>query len=539
MSFIIISIDIKEYLPISFNYEDFKFIFSHNKHVFGDEISFISKNKIIQKIKLEQKDINFSVKVIKRDSLIGVCNFIIPYKNILSKQIQNYETECLINMTDSTKRILSIGNINLKLKICCEIRNIEKYKEIIQSNKQKFLIVNKKAYKSKININSVKIHHFIYTKKNSNQVKNLNHLDTEEDNINLNMNNNNLVYNKPRNYSKKKLKKIIGDENDSLNSLDEEKILSKSKETNEFTNNEFSDFVHNLIKENPLEDLMKMNNIDEMILITKNNIVKFLNYQQEMNNLIKEQIDKNNEFRKLLKKYSQKYANKIKKWKILEKKQKINGINKKLINSKVISSVNKIIEIKNNEINLFKEISNNCDEYDYNIEYNLNINEINNLNDNNKNNYNILYNLLRNCISKFGKNENIMKIIPKNLRDINNNLNNNETEVNCLDTSLADNDDNFINIKNCEENENSKLKYIESNSNDEIDYELDEYLKAFYENNKNIPIIMFKKIHDNNYKYGKKQIIAIEEGDTIKIKDDNGIFPLNKFLELNAYIPQE
>ena len=80
MSYIIITISITEYSPQTFNFEDFKFIFSYNQQIFGDEISFMSKNKIIQKIKLEQKDINFSIKVIKKDSLIGICDFILPNK---------------------------------------------------------------------------------------------------------------------------------------------------------------------------------------------------------------------------------------------------------------------------------------------------------------------------------------------------------------------------------------------------------------------------------------------------------------------------
>ena len=538
MSFIIIAIDILEYLPTSFDYENFKFIFSHNKQVFGDEISFFSKNKIIQKIKLEQKDINFSVKVIKRDSLIGICNFIVPYKTILSKKIQKYEKECIINMADSTKRILSINDINLKIKICSEIRYIEKVKEIIKDYKQKFLIVNKKIDKNNQNINSKKIHHFIYKKKNNNQEKNLN---------------NNLVYNKPRNYSQKKLKKLSVDKNDSLGliSLDNEEMLYKA---DEYIENEFYDFVQKLIKENPLENLLKMDDVDEMILFTKNNLIKFLNYQKEMNNLIKNQMDKNDEYYEYLKKYSQKYANNLKKLKILEKKQKIYDIKKCLYNNNnKISNINKIIELKNKEIDLFKEINNNHDHsecyYDYDIEDNLNINEINNLNDNNnnKNNnnyiYNILINLLKNCISKFGKNEKIMSVIPERFNDLDNNFNDKESETNFLDISLADNnDDNDIEIKNEEEDKNNKnktLKYIESNANDEIDYELNEYLNEFYRSNKSIPIIKFKKMHDNNYKYGKIQIIVIEEGNTFKIKDDNGVFSLNKFLELNASIQKE
>ena len=540
MSYIIITINILEYFPISFNYEDFKFIFSHNKQVFGDEISFISKNKIIQKIKLEQKDINFSVKVIKMDSLIGICNFILSYKNILLKKIPTYEKECLINMTDSTKRILSINNINLKIKIYCEIKYIDKDKdkEIIKNNDQKPLLVTKNK---KIN-NSIKNKKFIYTKKTNIQQKELNQSNSEnneENNINIishNNKNNNSIYNKPRNYSQKKLKRINVEKNDSMDMEEEE--LSKNQD---IIDEKLYKFVSNLIKENPLENLARMNDIDEMMLFTKNNIIKFLNYQKEINHEISNVMEKNDDNYKLLEKYSQKYLNNMKKLKILEKKQKINDIKHKLYKNNLKSNIYKIIEIKNNEINLFKEINNSKNNNiiieDEDIEDNLNINEINNnLNNNSdKDNkkYNILIDLLKNCILQFGNNEKIMKIIPKNIID---NFNSNENDLNSLDISLVDNDENIIEDKNNEENKKNKLKYIESNVNDEIDFELDNYLKEFYENNENVRIIKFKKVHDNNYNYGKIQIIVIEEGNTIKIKDDKGIFSINEFLELNSSI---
>ena len=200
------------------------------------------------------------------------------------------------------------------------------------------------------------------------------------------------------------------DKNDSLGliSLDNEEMLYKADENIE---NEFYDFVQKLIKGNPLENLLKMDDVDEMILFTKNNLINFLNYQQEMNNLIKNQINKNDEYYEYLKKYSQKYANNLKKLKILEKKQKIYDIKKCLYNNNnKISIINKIIQLKNNEIDLFKEINNNHDHsecnYDYDIEDNLNINEINNLNDSNNktnNSYNILINLLKNCIQNLEK----------------------------------------------------------------------------------------------------------------------------------------
>ena len=136
-----------------------------------------------------------------------------------------------------------------------------------------------------------------------------------------------------------------------------------------------------------------------------------------------------------------------------------------------------------------------------------------------------------------------MSIIPERFKDLNYNFNDKESEINRLDISLADNNgDNDIDIKDDGEDEGNKnkaLKNIESNANDEIDYELNDYLNEFYGRNKSIPIIKFKKMHDNNYKYGKIQIIVIEEGDTFKIKDDNGVFSLNKFLELNASIQRE
>ena len=90
--------------------------------------------------------------------------------------------------------------------------------------------------------------------------------------------------------------------------------------------------------------------------------------------------------------------------------------------------------------------------------------------------------------------------------------------------------------KGDDESKNQKLEYVISNVNDEIDYELDNYLKEICRNNKNVKINKFNKIHDNNYKYGDIQIIIIEEGDNIKIKDDKGVFPIEYFLEINKHI---
>lgn len=542
MSYLFLSLEILNYYPSSFDFSEFKFIFSRNKTVYGDEISFISKNKIIQKIKLEQKNINFSIKVIKKDSLIGISNFIIPYNTVLLKRIPAYEKECLINMTESSKRILGLDNDNLKINIRC---NIEYVNNIENNSSNKVLHVNRS---NKIN-ESIINKHFIYNtisennnSKDENQYNN-NKVFLEDSPLKSMNKKNNLVYSKPRNFSSKKksnkynIKNAISsdDNNDSSYSYDTEEELSQKVV---FYDEEFSKFVPNLIKEYPLDNLTKMKDVNEMVLFTKNNIIKFLDFQQEYNDKSKKAIDIYDKYFKLLRKYSQKYSNKFKQLKILEKKEKINEIKKSLNRNALASNLFRIVDIKNNENELYKQIigENNNIEADIDIEGNLNINENIKINKN----YELLTDILNNCIYNNKNNNKIKKVIPKSLLD-NYNLNyhhqNKEikNEDNILDISLVDSIDNINN----EENANSisnKLKYVESNIYDEIDFELDDCLKEFYSNNKNIDVIKFKKIHDNNYNFGGIQIIIIEEGDKIKIKDDKGVFTLEKFLKMNSNV---
>lgn len=540
MSYLFLTLEILNYYPSSFNFNEFKFVFSRNKTVYGDEISFISKNKIIQKVKLEQKNINFSIKVIKKDSLIGISNYIIPYNTILLKKMPTYEKECIINMTESSKRILGLDNDNLKINIHCDIDYIS---SIENDGSKKVLLVNKI---NKIN-DSIINKHFNYNtinENNNNKEKNQynNNKVFLEDSPLKNMNKkNNIVYSKPINFSSKKksnkynIKNAISSEenNDSSYSYDTEEEISKKVV---FYDEEFSKFVPNLIKEYPLDNLTKMKDVNEMILFTKNNIIRFLDYQQEYNDKCKKGIDTYDKYFRLLKKYSQKYANKFKQLKVLEKKEKINEIKKSLNRNALASNIFRIAEIKNNENELYKEIigENNNLEDDIDLEENLNINENIKVNKN----YELLTDILNNCIYNNQNNNKIKKVIPKSLLD-NYNLNyhheNKEikNEENALDISLVDNSDN---INNEDNDNNNKLKYVESNIYDEIDFELDDCLQKFYNKNKKINAIKFKKIHDNNYNFGDIQIIIIEEGDKIKIKDDKGVFTLEKFLKMNSNV---
>lgn len=546
MSNLFLTIEILNYYPSSFNFNEFKFIFSRNKTAYGDEISFISKNKIVQKIKLEQKNINFSIKVIKKDSLIGISNFIIPYNTILIKKIPVYEKQCLINMTETSKRIMGLDNENLKINIHCDIEYISN----IENNESKNILQVNRI--NKINDSIINKHkHFIYntisennSSRDENNYKN-NKVFLEDSPLKNTNKKSNIVYSKPRNFSSKKksnkynIKNVFSSDddnnNDSSYSYDTEEEISKKVI---FYDEEFSKFVPNLIKEYPLDNLAKMKDVNEMVLFTKNNIIRFLDYQQEYNDKCKKAIDNYDKYFRIMKKYSQKYANKFKQLKVLEKKEKMNEIKKSLNRNALVSNLFRIVDIKNNENELYKEIigENSNIEDDIDIEENLNINENIKVNKN----YELLTDILNNCIYNNQNNNKIKKVIPKSLLE-NYNLNyhheNKEikNEENILDISLVDNIDNANNDNN-DNNNSNKLKYVESNIYDEIDFELDDCLKEFYNNNKNINVIKFKKIHDNNYNFGNIQIIIIEEGDKIKIKDDKGVFTLEKFLKMNSRV---
>ena len=332
------------------------------------------------------------------------------------------------------------------------------------------------------------------------------------------------------NYNTKRYKK----DNNQDDSFDTEEELEKNIE---IIDNEFSKYVYNLIKEYPLENLDKMKDVKEMISFTKDNIIKFLDFQKDYNIRIRKGIYYYRKYYKLLKKYSQKYANKVKKLKILEKKQNISKIKKLINTNSLISNIFRIVEIKKKENELYKEI-NDYKYSDENIQENLNINEIyeNKSIEYNKK-YNLLNSLFNNCVRNYGNNEKILKIFPKYLLEKYNLIYGKNEDFNnidnYLDISLVDNDENNLD-KEDEKNNNKNLYYVDSNLNDEIDYELDNSLKEFYKENRNIPVVKFKKIHDNNYKYGDIQIIIIEEGDKIKIKDDKGIFSLDNFIKLNS-----
>ena len=110
MSFALITLDISDYIPQNFHFDNFSFIFSSDAHDFEDEINYLSRNQIVHKSLLNKKDIRYSIKILRSDSLIGISDFIIP-SVLLTRKEPFFEKICVINMTDSTKRIL-FGNLS-------------------------------------------------------------------------------------------------------------------------------------------------------------------------------------------------------------------------------------------------------------------------------------------------------------------------------------------------------------------------------------------------------------------------------------------
>ena len=70
MSYVGITIQILEYHPQNYNYANFSFIFTSESRDFEKEISFSSKNSISHKISLPRKNLKYSIKITRNNSLI-------------------------------------------------------------------------------------------------------------------------------------------------------------------------------------------------------------------------------------------------------------------------------------------------------------------------------------------------------------------------------------------------------------------------------------------------------------------------------------
>ena len=601
-SLALITLEISDFFPQNFPFNNFCFIFNSDTHDLESEISYLSKNQITHKTPLTKKDIRYSIKILRNDSLIGISDFIIP-AILLNRKENLYEKICMINMTDSTKRLL-FGNLspnnNLRINIRARISYIQGQ---TKNNTKK--IFSPKSSNSGIN-----------TKKNNNLGESsspkFNGNNPYTNNPNTNNNNTNFVFNKQQIPMSKKVPIMKNNNNNNNNNINignrynkhninmadimiqqQQQNLNQNKsafaenqnnnipKNNFFNKNnnlgkrlnpppqnsnvpngppledptdtsmiypeisnpiqpideEFTDFMQKFIEKNPLEQLTQFNDINEMMVYTKNVIDKLLCYQQEYYERLKTSVSMNNRINELLMKYNEKYRNIVKKVHRLNEETNSNDMRRDVVvnaHRTENSNLKQIIPLKIKELKLYQEM---CGDGIKDILLktkfqNININN-NKEDDINTKKKNVLMKLLKNCVKNYGPFDTLFN--KENLEKINLN----EEQKNCLD-KIKQNFDLINEDKKENINNKNNLEFVDSENPDKLDIKLNQYLSSIYSENR-LPKINFKKISDNLYQFGSQKITVIDEDNVIKIQNGEGEenILLDNFIEINAQAEEE
>ena len=537
MTSVIISLEIIDYLPNSFNFTNFGFVFKCEN--WENEITFFAHNQIIHKYQLKKRDLKYNIKVTKNDSLIGISELIIPYNNFLSKKLDNFEKLCTITMTDSSKRLLGLKN-NIQIDVHCVLQYV------LNSNNQNILkqshSLPKNEMKKKLNMSPKGSSENIFNNNNNNS--NIKKNGSNQKNINNNKNTN------MKHKSSHQIKNF-----NKNNSLKEKNILEKKifsntpdPKKNKIENNLNNEsFINSLIEfpSNQLEIEKKFNSIsvDNSQNINNMNIEKLkqnifnlieniIELEKLFKNILKEKIKLRNNYKEYLNNYYKKLKNIKKKEKKLDKILNLNDFNNNkiiLVNREDNNNINKIIKSFNIQFDLYKFLL----KYD-------------NIKNNNEETLNIILKSFNNVITRYGS---IEKVLANN---INNNLIiNNEilNKYNLLSNINNNFNNNLINEKIEEENENEisqENNEINNNNNNNIKFEnvivskpdnndikLEKYLKNFY-SKRNFNKIPFKKTSKNNYEYDNQKIMLKFEGENIRVRYKGGYILLDKFIETNS-----
>ena len=333
MSHVGVIIEILEYFPQNFNFDNFSFIFSSESKDFEREISFANKNPISQKIPFPKKNIRYSIKVTKNNSLVGISDFIIP-QNIFSKRETSFDKICQITMTDSIRRLIfgSISPSN-SIKICIHstFQYLEKGEKFVQpagsnppakreekrsstpkkyeNNLKKMKLGGSSNSNLKLNKDEKKTMNKKLTedfKKRSNSKSYMNNLSSSGISYNIKTKNSHPQNSKEIGQmisSNNKKEKIEYEEDKGDTSLIDEDL----KNYNSPAPPEFFDFIKNFENNYPLEKLNEFSDPYEMMNYTKNVINELLNYQLNYYNLLSISVNLNRKFNDLLIKYNEKY----------------------------------------------------------------------------------------------------------------------------------------------------------------------------------------------------------------------------------------
>ena len=533
MTSVIISLEIIDYLPNSFNFTNFGFVFKCEN--WENEITFFDHNQIVHKYQLKKRDLKYNIKVTKNDSLIGISELIIPYNNFLSKKLDNFEKLCSITMTDSSKRLLGLKN-NIQIDVHCVLQYV------LNSNNQNILkqshSLPKNEMKKKLNMSPKESSENIFNNNNnSNNKKN----GSNKKNINKNTNMKHKSSHQIKNFNKN-------------NSLKEKNILEKKifsntpdPKKNKIENNNLNNesFINSLIEfpsnQLEIEKKFKSISIDNSQNINNMNIEKLkqnifnlieniIELEKLFKNILKEKIKLRNNYKEYLNNYYKKFKNIKKKEKKLDKILNLNDFNNDkiiLVNREDNNNINKIIKSFNIQFDLYKFLL----KYD-------------NLKNNNDETLNIILKSFNNVITRYGSIEKVLanninnnliintEILNKYnlLSNINNNFNNN-----LINEKIEEENENEISQENNEINNNNNIKFenVIVSKPDNNDIKLEKYLKNFY-SKRNFTKIPFKKTSKNNYEYDNQKIMLKFEGENIRVRYKGGYILLDKFIETNS-----
>ena len=576
-----ITINITDYFPKDFDFTGFSFIFIYESRQIDKEITYLKKNNIYHKLFLpNKKDIKFSIRMTRNDTLFGLSDFIIP-SSIITKKEKSYQRTCLVIMTDSLKKLV-YGSSNTKNPIKIIVHSSIQYFGSLRdkSLRKNQLTINKDISDSK-NINKEKEKGpKSYRPTNSNIDLRNNSISNRNKSIN-NSNRNNLQkstknlknqysnpfsytqINSPKNKSQYnfhniEIKELKKEKNKTVSNVDknyklniEEEItdinindedpndrsrIDKDLEIEE-TNKDYQlySFINDLMKENPLAELDNKKDVGEMLIYTRDIISQLLEYQIKFYETLKQSVDLNHKFNELLLKYNEKHRYIVKKMdKLKEEMNTYNMKNYLIMDNNKNNNINEIMAIKNKELDIIKNIYKNQIQED----------EINDTNNNNLNKdlqLKILLNTLFKISSKYGFINNL--ITSKNstqneITNLNKILNKYKEELNINEkkpTRTNKTENINLNIEtNSNDISNESMDYVLSDNQDELDKLLNTVLKNIYSNNKKISRAIFKRIGKNSYEFGNKKMIVKKEDDNIKVRVGGLFLPLDKYLESNS-----
>ena len=555
MSYIGITLQIIEYHPQNFNFENFSFVFSTESRDFEKEISFSSKDPISHKLLIPRKNLKYSIKITRNNSLIGISDFIIPLQ-VFSKKENSFNKYCQLTMTDSIRKLI-FGNIssnNIKIHVSANIKYLEKGEKFIKSTisnshikKEKKRASTPKKFENKFKNKYGNMTTILKLSKDEKSTMNKkvtedfkkrsstkSHINNASGNASLNTKIRLQKKEKDKEKSKdniinnKKIEKVkdtekAKEENKIITNIEDTSDIDESLKDNNTQNlspSEILDFMKSFEKKYPLEKLDEFNDQYELMNHTKKIMNELLNYQQKYYSLLNTSYTLNKKYQNLLLNYNEKFRLTLKKINKIEEESKKNDIKQDIIltlENNENNNLNQLLNLKQQELQLLKEIY--VKKPKKKEEEKLTEEQIKQIEEKKNKDHNtqlLLIKVLNNIYNKYGP---LNKII---------------TKENSEDNEIK-------NIINLSEKYNLPISeevlkmenVICNNKPEEMDLKLESYLQNFYKNKK-ISKIAFKKIGNNLYEYGTLKVTIIFEDNAFKAKTVGGFIGLDKFIEKNS-----